>query len=207
MKLSKKLENFWYHHKFGTIVAVLFIAVAVFLVADYFNKTTYDITIAYAGSDYVDSVTFNSLKDDIEKISGDINGDGKTNIMYLTMVLKEKMLTETDFAEKDQFNYSFLNSSIRVYILEERFIDERSIFFMPLDDILPAEKLENGYIRDQKTIAVPLAGNETLEKLGFTTDKLYIGIRAKSHNDERDKLIDKKIDASIRILEYFVNLK
>lgn len=46
---KKKLENFWYHHKIGTIIAVTFGIIGIVCAFQMANRTNYDLYLMYAG--------------------------------------------------------------------------------------------------------------------------------------------------------------
>jgi len=205
MSFKKKLENYWYHYKFVTLIWAAIILAAIVLVVDVINKVEYDLAIAYVGSDYIDHISFKPIEEEVRTAAGDADGDGESHIRFTCMVMPEVAQNEMDLAKEQQFNYTFLDSTVRVYICEKQYFEGKSKFFMPLEDILPAEKLVDAVTRDQKAIAVPLKGNKTLEGLGMSTDNLYIGIRAQTHEDKKDEFINKREQSSVKVLEYFVN--
>ncbi len=82
--VSAKLENFWYHYKWHTIVGVFVVIVAAILLTQLFTKTEYDINIIYAGEKAIattslsgDGVTeLSTITKAIETAGEDYNNDG-----------------------------------------------------------------------------------------------------------------------------------
>ena len=82
---SKRLENYWYHYKWHTIVGILVIGILTVLLVQCKNKTEYDVNIVYAGEKVIstssatgDGITELSLiTKAIESVAKDYNEDGK----------------------------------------------------------------------------------------------------------------------------------
>ena len=53
----KKLDNFWYHHKFGTIATIFVIITVTICLVQLFQKQTHDLYIMYAGPSSVSADT------------------------------------------------------------------------------------------------------------------------------------------------------
>ena len=66
--LKEKLQNFWYHYKWHSIVA-LFLAVAILICSLQFcKKEKYDAYVAYIGSKQIGRTTENGDVAEIEKV-------------------------------------------------------------------------------------------------------------------------------------------
>ena len=84
IKVSEKLENFWYHYKWHTIAGVFVLIVSSILLFQLFTKKSYDINIIYAGEKSIsqtslsgDGVTeLSILTRAIESVAEDYNNDG-----------------------------------------------------------------------------------------------------------------------------------
>lgn len=204
MSFKKKIENYWYHHKFPTLLGLAILIAAIVLVVDVVNKVDYDLAVVYVGSEYMDHISFKPIEQEVANAAGDADGNGETHIRFSTMVMPEVPQNDMDLAKGQQFNYTFLDSSARVYLCEKQYFEAKSKFFMPLDDILPADMLEGAVMRDGKAIAVSINGHKTLEELGMDTQKMYIGIRARTHEDKKDEFISEREQSSVNVLKYFV---
>ncbi|MBO5010384.1 MAG: hypothetical protein J6D20_06815 [Clostridia bacterium] len=74
IKVSPKLENFWYHYKWHTIVGIFIVIAAAILVTQLFTKTEYDVNIIYAGEKAIATTS--------------LSGDGVTELSTITRALE-----------------------------------------------------------------------------------------------------------------------
>ena len=74
IKVSPKLENFWYHYKWHTIVGIFIVIVAAILITQLFTKTEYDVNIIYAGEKAIATTS--------------LSGDGVTELSTITRALE-----------------------------------------------------------------------------------------------------------------------
>lgn len=101
----KWIENFWYHYKWHTIIALFFAVLLIVLIVQIAGREKYDISVIYCGPEKLDG-------EDLEKISAafseimdeDYNGDGKMNAItfgeYILSPEQQKELAE----EADRLN-------------------------------------------------------------------------------------------------------
>lgn len=113
-KTLKKLDNFWYHYKWPTIISAFFLIVFIICIAQSCSKEDRDIIITYAGPTYftVDQKgEFSTYFED--SVIGDYNGDGEkiatfsAYFVYSEEQIKdvEKEVVGTDAAGSDVYEY------------------------------------------------------------------------------------------------------
>lgn len=96
--ISKKLENFWYHYKWHSIVAAFLIIVITICSFQMCSKTKYDIHIIYAGTHEIkhtakdgDLSPYLNMTKSLKKVCEDFDNDGNVNINLLNLfVLNEE---------------------------------------------------------------------------------------------------------------------
>ncbi len=202
--IKKKLENFWYHHQIATLVTVLIVCSAIFLTVDYLRKQDPDMVLTYVGAEFGDKTQFIRAEDDLLAVVGDINGDGKKKLNYRMIVIREDWTTY-DVDKEQHFNYSFIDKNVRLYVIEERFFEQKKIFFEPLEGILPDEFLKEGLKNDEGQVcAVPLAGSEVAEKMDFARPGLYVGIKRMIDTEKHEKLVPAQFEKSKDLIRYIV---
>lgn len=78
------LDNFWYHHKFGTLVTAFLAVVLIICGVQMCNRTSYDVHVLYAGPwfDCATSSRVSALEDAFAQCMEDYNGDGKKVVAY-----------------------------------------------------------------------------------------------------------------------------
>lgn len=105
----KWLDNFWYHYKWHTLIAVFFLVLIIVSSVQMCKKNSYDIYIMYAGQHDVERTSdtgiteYETLLQGLSKVSGDFDGDGKVNVSFLPLFLPSneeiKELTKEDGVE------------------------------------------------------------------------------------------------------------
>ncbi len=219
MTFKAKIENIWYHYKWPILITLFIIIAIVTMTMDYFFKEKHDFSIGYIGERYADDTFFSPVKEDISKIVGDINGDGKVSVNYEISVYTPPSIFTYDLtvANQSDIGVSFFAGDVRVYIAEKKFIIENSLFLKPLEDILPDDKLNGAIVRevntedpeyvpkdsDGKAIAVPITNFEKLSSLGFmNTENLYIALREHTYTDDKKENIEIIEQKALEVFEY-----
>ena len=89
----KWLDNFWYHYKWHTLIAIFFVVLIAVSTAQMCKKNSYDIYIMYAGQHDVERTSdtgiteYETLLGGLTKLSSDFDGDGKVNVSFLPLFL------------------------------------------------------------------------------------------------------------------------
>lgn len=89
--LLSKLDNFWYHYKWHTIVACFLIVTITILSLQTCTKTSYDLHVIYAGPKEISRSSSDGGSEYVEmtnslgRVVGDFDGDGDTNVNLLNL--------------------------------------------------------------------------------------------------------------------------
>lgn len=67
--MGKWFENFWYHHKWKTIIAVFVLVVIIFGITSVLGKESYDGNIMIVGNQYITKVMIEDIKNSFGKIT------------------------------------------------------------------------------------------------------------------------------------------
>lgn len=105
----KWLDNFWYHYKWHTLIAVFFTVLIAVSTAQMCKKNSYDIYIMYAGQHDVERTSdtgiteYETLLGGLTKYASDFDGDGKVSVSFLPLFLPSneeiKEITKEDGVE------------------------------------------------------------------------------------------------------------
>lgn len=105
----KWLDNFWYHYKWHTLIA-LFLAVAIVICSvQACNKRSYDVYIMYAGVHDVERTAsgsmseFETLVENFKRITDDHDGDGACSPSFLPLFLPSNEEIEEINGRDDRF--------------------------------------------------------------------------------------------------------
>lgn len=90
-----RLENFWYHYKWHTLVTLFVLIVAIVLGVQMCARESYDIYIMYAGDKLVGKVQpedgtlpeYNEMLSSLKRVTEDFDGNGETDISYSTLYI------------------------------------------------------------------------------------------------------------------------
>ena len=95
----RKLDNFWYHHKWTVIVTAFFVAVALICIVQLVNRPKYDTSVCLASTYRMDK----SERAELEKLliricPEDFNGDGEklVNIVEYQIYSEDEFLAEAE---------------------------------------------------------------------------------------------------------------
>lgn len=83
--MRAKLENFWYHYKWHTIISVFLVFVAVIGIWQYLDTPQYDYQIILYTSRSDTTALATALNKEICAVGDDINCDGEVNVQIYNM--------------------------------------------------------------------------------------------------------------------------
>lgn len=116
---KEKLSNFWYYHKWHTVVALFLIFTVLICSLQMCSKESYDVHIMYAGphefkrtSQSGDVAPYVNALSSLKYFSNDYNGDGKVSVDFLDLYLLTSQ--EMQNASKDpetELNYPLLSNN------------------------------------------------------------------------------------------------
>ena len=175
---KSKLENFWYYHKWATILTIFF-AIGIIQLVTYRNDTIpQDCEVAVVAGTYVcnEQINFDELVKD--KIV-DINEDGIYSVNVGEFIIGNN--PSSDQTSIQQILASFSSGDTGLYIFDKVNLDRFMQYdaFAPLDhNILSKDVIaeRSAFSKDGRTYAVSLAGCGLIENYNFKTDDLYAAV-------------------------------
>ncbi len=165
---KEKLQNYWFHFKWHTLVTILSIFMIVFLVSECNAKTDWDMQVVYFTYTPILENQIDLIGEYLEKFSEDINGDGEVNISVVNC-----SVSENDFNSQYAKNvYTKLQTMI---FAEEKAIlyitDEKSAQYFDVD------KLKNFFQTEHLKLGADFYTATTSEELGSLSEGLQISAR------------------------------
>lgn len=150
------LENFWYHHKWKVVVIGIFLFMGITLFCQFMNKSNPDVTILYAGPEYITANDNRKFCTVLTNLMEDYNEDGEkkvilNDIIYMTsdQIREAKAAAEEadeDFAydqqsnaqTSEQFTYEIMagDSLLCILSMDQYEIVRDADGFLPLSEIL-----------------------------------------------------------------------
>lgn len=202
-----KFENFWYYHKWATILIIIFILSAVLLISTKTETAIYDGSVSVVTSEYLSSKQL-SFDDMLEGKIEDVNNDGITSLGVNEYVIS----SETDSTSQANINQvisSFSTGETGFYIFDKANLERFMVYdaFRPLDHFIPKEKLaeRREAIKDGTAYAINLSGLGIAEKYGLATDELYGAVIFDRPIEDTDEKTKKLSDNAITLLFEFLN--
>lgn len=115
--MKKWLENYWYHHKWATIIVAFFAMIAVIGIVQMFTHTEYDAHIIYAGPavTLTDSGADGRIAKAFESLlTKDRDGDGEIHVLLdAKTILSDEQLAEKKKEAAEQGDHVAYDVSIR----------------------------------------------------------------------------------------------
>ena len=119
MTRSEKLSNFWYYHKWHTIVALFVVITLIICSFQMCTKESYDVHIMYAGtyefkrtSSSGDLPPYANAISSLKMVTDDYNGNGEVTLDFLDLYLMTmKEMQEAGSKDGVELNYALINNN------------------------------------------------------------------------------------------------
>ena len=187
LKVSAKLENFWYHYKWHTVIALFLIVFITVCTLQMCQRESYDVYVMYAGGGNLDRTSQNGdlpeyvkAQNSLSGYSDDYNGDGEVNPLILSLFIPSDEEIAKIESSGGSVNYgqiqdntktlsqNMLMSEYYVCLFSKAVFDEYNKThgaFMPLSMYAP----QDSDIRYYNECAVYLSSLEIYKKEGFSS--------------------------------------
>ena len=191
MTFKKKLENYWYYHKWHTIIGAVLIAFFGMTAYQMATKTVYDNTVAVAGNVPATLADQQAFTDDIIYCFEDTNDDGEINISTIFVPLGGEIGSVTDaemaLMYPQQLQALIAADDANIFIVSEDIILDygKANAFADITELQKELGLDEKYYN-----AVKITDFELLKELNLYNDvDYYFAIRV--HN-ELDSMKESK---------------
>ena len=120
----QKLENFFYHYKWHTIVAVFLVITIVICSVQMCSKPSYDVYVMYAGGHDVKKTASDGDVSEYQKVistimqkTEDFDKDGNRNVGFLTLFLPSaEQIAEVERGDSDlEISYSAVSENTEIF--------------------------------------------------------------------------------------------
>ena len=112
------LDNFWYHYKWHSIIALFLVFAIVICSFQMCSKTSYDAFAVYAGPKEISHRTENGeveymkFNSSLLQVARDSNSDGETNVSLLDLfMLSSKEIEEAEKDDETEVNYKLITNN------------------------------------------------------------------------------------------------
>lgn len=106
--MRKWFENFWYHHKWVTIIVVFFVTVAIILTVQTFTRKNYDAAFMLIGrGGGIERTEYNDIVSTLTRFCDDVDKNGEKNVLFSR---------ETFIADQSDSAAGYLNSNVTSFM-------------------------------------------------------------------------------------------
>ncbi len=122
MNFKQRIENFWYHYKWHTLIALFIIVTVTVCTLQFCEKNSYDVYVMYAGggelsrtSEDGDFPEYQKAVSSLAKYADDYDGDGKVSIALAALYVPSNADIEAIKAAGETPNYPRIYDNSRVF--------------------------------------------------------------------------------------------
>lgn len=199
MSFFKRIENFWYYHKWHVIIIAV-MAIAFVLLISTLNQDSEpsDIDVLTVYSAFVSEKEID-FQEEFKDIICDSNLDGKNSVSFTDIYITPEGNSDDDSVELVKFENNISNSSSDLILLDEynfkRF--ESKDYYEDLSKFIDLSQYddENILYRNEKPVAIRLRESKILKDAEFKTDNIYAGIMFIPENSDKE-LLEKRENAA-----------
>ncbi len=113
--IGKWFENFWYHYKAQTIIALVAVITLIICAVQFVNREESDYYVMYAGPQVLMLQDIRYIESAICEVGGDLDGNGKVAAALDDIVMLSPEEQEAAAAAGSVFDPGFLHTSMKEY--------------------------------------------------------------------------------------------
>ncbi len=114
-KVLKKLENFWYHYKWVTVIVAVFVVIITVCTVQMVTKEEPDASLIYMGPSVITNEGISEMQNIIAKrLDSDFNNDGKKIVLLSkTVIMTDEQIEEQKNAAAEEGETIYYDVSLR----------------------------------------------------------------------------------------------
>jgi hypothetical protein len=139
-KISKWLDNFWYHYKWPTLIITFFVALAIVLTVQLVSRENYDVYIMYVGDDAIPDTQYYDIQKSLNSVCKDYNEDEEILVNFSRTAFisdEEHEMASTVNASATQFLSSMSVQPYYIYLMTPLVYDiyKDNGIFIPISEL------------------------------------------------------------------------
>ena len=122
MNLREWLDNFWYHYKWHSLVALFLVFAITVCSLQMCQKTSYDVHVMYAGSYEIERTSesgtpeYEAFISSLSRVSDDFDESGHVTVNLRDLfLLSSKEIEEVEKDKEHEVNYVLINQNIQIF--------------------------------------------------------------------------------------------
>ncbi len=207
MKFKKKWENYWYHYKFHTIVALFIIVLFSIGFKSCLDKKDIDFHMVFLSDTYVSPEAEQNIEKALVKngVVRDIDGDGVTNFYMDSLMLSFDADANADEITLQKLQTVIYAGQHTLMLAHQYALEDYDGVFEDISHkadeghktfLTPQEKFVSG---------ISVEGNTLLEEAGIDTDMLYVAMRRRSNKEAEKNANQKAFDQAYDVMDYILS--
>ena len=208
-----KLENLWYHHKWGILGGLFGVVVAAVLIVQLITRVDPDYRICMATSTYIPEPIVEELKKALLPYAEDVNGDGKVSVQIQALnVQKDDDYTQVGVNNRQAVIAQIAAGDVMIFAFSPSFqesfvasMEDGFSFFVPLG-VQHETVSENGtYISfDLPTFVQSVWSDYPKEQIEeMVPEGLSIGVRVVSDDAKEEHKLSQQ--QHLELLRRYIN--
>ena len=143
-KFREKAGNFWYYHKWKTMIALFFTVVIVLVIIQMCQNKSHDAFVMYVGGK-MDEEVYNDVSAALESVASDYDGDGNVSVSLSEILfISDTSVVGAPTANneaKNAFSAQLMGGGdYYLFFLSPDFYDlYEKTMFVPIEDIIGSE--------------------------------------------------------------------
>ena len=229
-RLLSRLDNFWYHYKWHSIIALFLVFTVTICTLQMCDREKYDVNVLYAGghvfarqSEGADYPEYQKILQSLKNFSEDYDEDGKVSVslrdLYTPTEGELKEAEDSAFSSRAYEDRQILKSTMMsgeyflCFFSPEVFENYDSVegegvgVFTPLSSLLPEGARVEFY--NEKATAIKLSSLDVYELSGFSSlpENTVIAIRNTSFSthlddDRNNRDYERSLEMLLKIVAY-----
>ncbi len=191
---KEKWENFWYHHKWPTIIGILIAAIAVVVIVQAVSKTRADYTVCLVTQQELSVQAINRLQAEFSAVGSDRNEDGKVVVKLQVLNVSSEAGAQYAMANRQAVTAHIVARDVLLFAFDPEYytnilepvMDKGVSFFVPLVVEAAGISEDGTYWNWKESSLLKEADMQAIEAWPAVPKELYFGVRNLSLDSEKD---------------------
>ena len=189
-------EHFWMYYKWHTIVICFVIIAIVTTIYQKMTEPKFDITMVYAGADYISDESIDNISNLLTPFCEDVNQNGEQLLSFATLnIAEENSDPQYAMAMSMKLQLALSEDESYLFILDESILTQFAgetadeCVYRPLSQWLTSSVSEEKIYKMHDTgFAVSIEGNKYFEDAGINTTGKYLAMRFYPREDQKKQI-------------------
>ncbi len=185
---GQRLQYIWDYYRYPALIAVIVAVVVISLIKAIFFQTKPDATVLMTTNLYVDQQTIQQMRSDLTSLTGDVNGDGETEVLFSYIPYNSERDDPQTFMTMSQKLMAELSTAQSML----QIVDDYMFEYLKIQELVAtySELVPYGYTPDapDADIKIPLKSLQVFSGEAYQDlpDNLYLTLRPKEASQLSD---------------------